>query len=175
MGCNYYLHKKAKYTPKNQRERNWHEKYDFNFFENEYNHVIELTNGYVFNNTFYKNLDELNQVYYLTYHIGKSSVGWRFLLQVYPEQGINNLKDWKKLFGKNDIYSECNEQLTKKDMINIITKRKPLDNFKNKTSYISSDGETYEIRNGLIVHPLKYHIIDNSAKETYDVCEGDFS
>ena len=93
MGCNYYLHKKAKYTPKNQRERNWYEKYDFNFFENEYNHVIELTNGYVFNNTFYKNLDELNQVYYLTYHIGKSSVGWRFLLQVYPEQGINNLKD----------------------------------------------------------------------------------
>jgi len=31
-------------------------------------------------------------------HIGKSSAGWCFLLHVIPEEGINDLEDWKKLW-----------------------------------------------------------------------------
>ena len=31
-------------------------------------------------------------------HIGKSSSGWCFSLHVIPEQGINSLQDWVKLF-----------------------------------------------------------------------------
>lgn len=31
-------------------------------------------------------------------HIGKSSAGWCFSLRVYPEDEINSLDDWRKLF-----------------------------------------------------------------------------
>ena len=75
MGCNYYLRKKSIYTPRENRVDDWYENYDFDFYENEYNKVLELTNGYVFKNTYYKTVEDLNQVYYLTYHIGKSSAG----------------------------------------------------------------------------------------------------
>ena len=175
MGCNYYLHKKAKYTPKNQREDNWYENYNFNFFENEDNSVQELTNGYVFKNTYYKTLEELNQVYYLTYHIGKSSYGWRFLLQVYPEFKINSLKDWKKLFKDGTIVDEYGEEISQKDMLKEITKKEPSLRLKDESSTTNMYGDTYEVRDGLIVHPLKWNVVDNSAKETYDLCKGDFS
>ena len=174
MGCNYYLRKKSICTPRKDRDEGWYENYDFDFYENEYNEVLELTNGYVFKNTYYKTVEELNKVYYLIYHIGKSSAGWRFLLQIYPEQGINNLEDWKELFKDGVIVDEYGEEVSQEDMLKKITKKEPSPGLKDKLFTIMHN-ETYEVRDGLIVHPLKWNIVDNSAKETYDVCEGDFS
>lgn len=170
MGTNYYLRKKATYTPRKDRDEDWYENYDFNFYENDYNRVLELTNGYVFDNTYYMNLEELNKNYYLTYHIGKSSFGWRFLLQIYPKQNINSLEDWKKLMKDGIIFDEYGEEISQEEMLKIITKREPFEDLLGKTK-----SENYDIKDGLRVHPLGYGIVDNSAKETYDVCERDFS
>lgn len=58
-------------------------------------------------------------------HIGKSSGGWYFALHVYPEKGINDLDDWKKLLSNINIAikNEYGESVSFKEMINIITKR----------------------------------------------------
>ena len=174
MGTNYYLRKKASYIPREDRSENWWENYDFDFYDSELNHVQELTNGYVFNNAYYPSLEALNKAYFITYHIGKLSAGWRFNLATYPKQNINSLEDWKKLFNdkSTEIYDEYNEKVSKKEMLKKITKLKPFDNsLKNETSYTSSSGEVLEVRNGLIVHPLKYGCIDNSKEETYDILD----
>ena len=92
MGMNFYAHIKAKYKP-----------FDYNdpvssmYEELEDDpKVEELTNGYVWNHTYYKDIDSLNKDYYHVLHIGKSSVGWHFALCIYPLIGINSLDDWKK-------------------------------------------------------------------------------
>ena len=59
-------------------------------------------------------------------------------------------------------------------MLKKITKKAPSPGLKDKLFTIMHD-ETYEVRDGLIVHPLKWNIVDNSAKGTYDLCKGDFS
>jgi hypothetical protein len=58
-------------------------------------------------------------------HIGKSSVGWCFLLHVEPELGINTLDDWKSWFKVKGSYirNECNEIRSEPEMIQIITER----------------------------------------------------
>lgn len=173
MGTNYYLRKKATYIPREDRPETWWENYDFDFYDNVTDNLVnELSNGYVWNNTYYPTVESLNKAYFITYHIGKLSAGWRFNLATYPKQNINSLEDWKKLFNdkSTEIYDEYNEKVSKKEMLKKITKLKPFDNsLKNETSYTSSSGEVLEVRNGLIVHPLKYGCIDNSKKETYDV------
>lgn len=172
MGTNYYLRKKATYIPKKDRPENWWENYDFDFYDSfDNNLVVELTNGYTWNNTYYPTVEELNKVYYLEYHIGKNSAGWRFLLQTYPKQDITSLNDWKKLFDENEIYDEYGEKVSKEEMLNIITKKEPWHNLKDKNTYIDGSG-TYTVRDGLLVHPLCYGIIDNSQKETYDIHDG---
>lgn len=174
MGTNYYLQKKANYTPRKDKGDGGYNDYDFEFFENRSNNVLELTNGFVFANTYYPSIEELNEVYYLTYHIGKSSYGWRFLLQVYPQLNINSLEDWKKLLSEGTIFDEYGDKISKEEMLEIITKKEPSPRLKDETS-ITMYNEKHEIRDGLIVHPLKRNIVDNSAKETYDLCKGNFS
>ena len=122
MGTNYYLRKKATYTPRKDRDEDWYENYDFDFYENDYNKVLELTNGYVFNNTYYMTLEDLNNNYYLTYHIGKKSYGWKFLLSSYLTQNITTLEEWTELFKQQDnkIVDECGKEITPQEMINII-------------------------------------------------------
>lgn len=169
MGTNYYLHKKANYIPRKDRGEEWYKEWYYYFFDNEENKVQELTNGFVFANTYYPTKEELNKVYYLTYHIGKSSYGWRFLLQVYPQLNINSLEDWKKLLEEGTIFDEYGDKISKEEMLEEITNKKPSENLLNKSH------NTSEVRNGLCVHPLEHGIVDNSAKETYDLCAGDFS
>lgn len=122
MGTNYYLRKKATYTPRKDRDEDWYENYDFDFYENDYNEVLELTNGYVFNNTYYMTLEDLNNNYYLIYHIGKKSYGWKFLLSSYLTQNITTLEEWTELFKQQDnkIVDEYGKEITPQEMINII-------------------------------------------------------
>ena len=58
-------------------------------------------------------------------HIGKSSAGWVFALHVYPEMGINNLEDWKRIFKKDGkkIVSEYGDEKTYEEMISNIVNR----------------------------------------------------
>ena len=56
-------------------------------------------------------------------HIGKSSVGWCFSLHVYPDQSINDLKDWIELFKKYKIKNEYGDHIKSKDMQSIIVDR----------------------------------------------------
>ena len=111
MGTNYYLRKKSQF-PCN----------DNAYYHND--SVQELTNGYVFNNTYYPTLKELNDNYYREYHIGKNLSGWHFLLATYPEENINTLDDWKKLFKNNSIYDENNEIISSDIMIDSINNSK---------------------------------------------------
>ena len=174
MGTNYYLRKKASYIPREDRSENWWENNDFDFYDNVADNLVnELSNGYVWNNTYYPTIESLNKDYYLLYHIGKDSAGWRFSLAIYTKENITSLNDWKKLFKEKNtsIVNEYNEKISSKEMLKIITKKKPNDSLKNDTSYTSFSGEVLEVRNGLIVHPLKYGCIDNSKEETYDVLD----
>lgn len=177
MGTNYYLRKKAAYTPRKDRDEDWYENYDFNFYENEDNRVLELNNGYVFNNTYYMNLEDLNKNYYLTYHIGKSSSGWRFLLRVYPKQCIRYLFNWEDLFDNKDtkIVDEYGNEISKVEMLKEIIHKDPSKDLLGKTEIWEEGCRKYEVRNGLMVHPLGNGVIENTDEETYDVCEGDFS
>lgn len=58
-------------------------------------------------------------------HIGKSSDGWAFALHVYPENGINNLDDWKIKLKKEDglIFDEYDRVWNYDEMIDKITNR----------------------------------------------------
>lgn len=59
------------------------------------------------------------------FHIGKSNRGWYFLLAVYPEHGISNFDDWKKLFldPESEIYDENGEKILPTEMISCIASR----------------------------------------------------
>lgn len=117
MGTNYYLKKKAKYSYIRERKEK-----DFDFYDDDYNKVIELTNGFVYNNTYYPTLENLDNDYYITYHIGKKSFGWKFLLSSYLAQNITTLEAWVELFKQQDnkIVDECGKEITPQEMINII-------------------------------------------------------
>ena len=58
-------------------------------------------------------------------HIGKSSHGWTFTLHVMPEEGINNLDDWKKLWEQPGavIVDEDGTTLIPEEMLERITNR----------------------------------------------------
>lgn len=178
MGTNYYLHQKANY----KRARKLVGENDYTPYEESLDFgeeklkVQELDNGgYVFNNKYYPTLEELNKDYFLKFHIGKSSYGWRFLLQTYPH--IKSLDDWKALFNLegSKIFDEYGDEISKEELLEEITHKKPVRDLTEKEKEFL-DGTIYEVRDGLIVHPLKYGIIDNSQKETYDIHnEGLFS
>lgn len=57
-------------------------------------------------------------------HIGKSSAGWVFSLHVYPDEGINDLDDWKPLLAAApEIRDEYGEVISVEDMLATITQR----------------------------------------------------
>ena len=58
-------------------------------------------------------------------HIGKSSGGWCYLLQVLPEKGLNGLCDWEDIFnsGTGKIEDEYGTPLEPWEMMKIITER----------------------------------------------------
>ena len=56
-------------------------------------------------------------------HIGKSSCGWCFSLRVYPEEGIETIDDWMKLFEVFGIADEYGRELTAQEMDKVICAR----------------------------------------------------
>lgn len=58
-------------------------------------------------------------------HIGKSSGGWCFFLRVYPNLGINDLKDWEHIFNLNigKISDEYDRDISPEEMAKEIKER----------------------------------------------------
>jgi hypothetical protein len=59
-------------------------------------------------------------------HIGKSSGGWVFQLAVYPDEGIDGLDNWKRIFQDHDferIENEYGDNVTVGDLLRTITER----------------------------------------------------
>lgn len=59
-------------------------------------------------------------------HVGKSSAGWCFSLHVIPEQGLNTLEDWIKLWSKPGVFTndEYGRPISIEDLHKKITVRK---------------------------------------------------
>lgn len=120
-------------------------------------------------------------------HIGKSSYGWHFSLHVIPEEGINTLADWKKLFydDRYFIQDEYGDDITPNYMLEIIENRRrvkldfPYTHY-NGITYTSL--EDYAIQNGLTIgyNNLFMHTIDDghcvgNGDGPYDYITGGFS
>lgn len=56
-------------------------------------------------------------------HIGKSSYGWKFILHIIPERGINELEDWEELFKTGKIFDEYENEITVEQMMDCILNR----------------------------------------------------
>jgi len=56
-------------------------------------------------------------------HIGKSSLGWKFLLHFYSDRPIESLAEWQMLWEFGRIEDEYGRPINKKMMLTIITSR----------------------------------------------------
>lgn len=109
-------------------------------------------------------------------HIGKSSARWCFSLHVIPDEGINDLPDWEKLWRKKGafILDESGERVSAGTMKSIITNR------------VWNGGEQwspqeYNSNNaipgpkGLVRHRLGNGFCIKHGAGTWDCMVGDFS
>lgn len=73
-------------------------------------------------------------------HVGKSSAGWCFSLHVYPENDINDLEDWLKIFNTRMGYirNEYGETVPKHELIHIITNRQGKNDWDSWNDRLSS-------------------------------------
>jgi len=107
-------------------------------------------------------------------HIGKSSAGWCFALHVYPDEGINDLADWEKLWATHAIEDEYGDTITAEQLLDRITKRsfpreRPYDPKELRENY-AEPGPS-----GLVRHKLAPgHCIGHGAG-TWDLLVGNFS
>ena len=155
MGTNYYL--KIKTTIKDFQLIN--EKMNFQLNGDSMdNGYTKLTNGYVFQNTYYPTLEELQKHFCIIYHIGKDSYGWKFCLASYPALNITSLKDWEFLFAHGTIEDEYDRIITPEKMVDIITNKQPLSNKPLQSrkdlcpkyevdDVLDSENESYEVVN----------------------------
>ena len=123
-------------------------------------------------------------------HIGKSSGGWCFGLHVdplghqwYPSaDGANpalricDLTDWKKLWKepKSKILDEYGTELSPKEMLGVITKRK-WKREKMRTDDWLNSNYAVEGPNGLFRHRLDHKFCIAHGKGTWDLLIGEFS
>lgn len=143
MGRNYYL--KIKTTTQTFDQENQRLSRTPNGYNCD-NNYTKLTNGYVFHNTYYPTLEELDKHFYITYHIGKNSYGWRFLLASYPNLGVTKLDHWKELFKLGQIEDEDGNIISQEQMINIITKKESATRLQfHPESIYSAPNETYDV------------------------------
>lgn len=124
----------------------------------------------------------------VTKHIGKNSMGWCFDLHVYPEERINNLKDWLDILDGKVIKDEYENIIPIKELITLITDKKgevgvgppPLKSFETMQRY-SSWEEFYKYNNaelspyGLMWPIIGGHCIGHGEDGSYALIIGYFS
>ncbi len=98
-----------------------------------------------------------------SFHIGKSSAGWHFLLVIYPDLNLNNLEDWKKVFTvkENTIVNEYGDIIPPKEMIKIITERE------NPLLKESKNEEEYEQKQ-LDAYNRLLHVLGENSISSYE-------
>jgi hypothetical protein len=115
-------------------------------------------------------------------HIGKSSAGWCFSLHVYPEDGINDLEDWQKLWATpgSSIYDEYGKAVSAAEMLSTITERgRDEAVWERKPAGYSSWGEFHSKNystqgpRGLLRH--NYRNVLKQGAGTWDCITGEFS
>jgi len=104
-------------------------------------------------------------------HIGKSSGGWCFSLHVVPEEGINDLDDWRALWKEGRILDEYGNSISIADMEKIITERS-WGARSNDFDYARNHAEPGP--HGLVRHSVGQYCIKQGAG-TWDCMIGDFS
>lgn len=107
-------------------------------------------------------------------HIGKSSGGWCFSLHVIPEESINDLADWQKIWSAPEatIEDEYGRLISELEMTDIICNRKWEPRSKwSAEEYMRNQAEPGP--NGLARHVVGRHCLKHGAG-TWDCIEGDF-
>lgn len=104
-------------------------------------------------------------------HIGKASLGWVFMLHVYPEHGINDLPDWISLFHApgNVIRDEGDRVIPPHAMLATIAAR-------YSTTPLTYDAIPFDAERGpynLLRSRIDKHCIGRGAG-TWDLVVGEF-
>lgn len=125
-------------------------------------------------------------------HIGKSSAGWCFALQVFPDEldKPQNLEDWKRLFksSEGDIFDEYGREIGSVEMLDNITNRAweksieeslkedPMNLYRGASLQQFLDQNQAELgpNNLLRARINGYHCIGH-GEGTWDLIAGDFS
>jgi len=108
-------------------------------------------------------------------HIGKSSGGWCFALHVIPEEGINDLEDWEKLWDQYGmvIVNQYGKRLVPSEMLSIITERCGLGH--NESDQWYRENEAIRGPNGLVRSRIDGTHCIGHGKGTWDLIIGEFS
>ena len=118
-------------------------------------------------------------------HIGKSSAGWCFGLHVMPEDGINTLDDWRKLWNQPGavIKDECDTVISAQEMELTITARCRFEEWDDRRwwgyRYRSEEhfhdvNESERGPNGLLRHRIDRYCIGH-GEGPWDYMVGEFS
>lgn len=105
-------------------------------------------------------------------HIGKSSLGWVFMLHVDPEESLHTLEDWIDRWAEpgSRIMSEHGTLTSSEKMEDIITDRENTSEQWNLSKMLANQASAGP--NGLYRGNRNLAPIDNA---TYDLVEGEFS
>jgi hypothetical protein len=116
-------------------------------------------------------------------HIGKSSAGWCFSLHLIPEDGINSLDDWRKLWSTpgSVIKNEYGEEVSVGDIEKTICQRSwnstreyPNGRYKSEKEFLRENSAT-EGPSGLVRHAIDGRHCVGHGEGTWDYIIGDFS
>ena len=116
-------------------------------------------------------------------HIGKSSMGWTFGLYIYPQDDINDLDDWIKLFPQGIIKDEYGNMIQPEEMRSIIEDRSGNIPFDDKTwigmgykdeSDFHKRNSSCRGPNNLLRRQISFYCQGHGVG-TWDLITGDFS
>lgn len=112
-------------------------------------------------------------------HIGKSSGGWTFGLHVIPEDGINSLADWERIWANGGyIKDEYGELITEEALLNIITQRgfpRPSGDEPSPYTFDFARNQAQPGPNNLVRRNIDGHYCVGHGEGTWDLVVGGFS
>ena len=106
-------------------------------------------------------------------HLGKSSAGWCFALNVYPEKGINNWADILDYVKDKQIYNEYGDLISVEKFIDVVTNRSWAAK-KTDFDHFLEVNQAELGPNNLLRHKISGFCIGH-GEGTYDYMVGDFS
>lgn len=109
-------------------------------------------------------------------HIGKSSCGWCFALRIYPDDGINDLGDWARIWVAVDggtIENEDGYKIELAEMIEIICNRRGPDREETNAWY-EENPVAMPGPNNLVRHRTGGGCVGH-GEGTWDLLIGEFS